>query len=69
MHRFIPALVRRAGGNILSIEVSHRPRQAGQSKYSISNRLWVGMVDLLGMLWLIRRTKNPVTEEVTRYDD
>ena len=69
MHRFIPALVRRAGGNILSIEVSHRPRQAGQSKYSISNRLWVGIVDLLGMLWLIRRTKNPVTEEVTRYDD
>jgi Glycosyltransferases involved in cell wall biogenesis len=69
MHRFIPALVRRAGGNILSVEVSHRPRKAGQSKYNINNRLWVGIIDLLGMLWLIRRAKNPVKEEVTRYDD
>lgn len=69
MHRFIPALVRRAGGAILTIEVSHRPRRAGQSKYSISNRLWVGIVDLLGVLWLVRRAKNPVTEEVTPYDD
>ena len=69
MHRFIPALIRRAGGNILSVEVSHRPRKAGQSKYNISNRLWVGIIDLLGMLWLVRRAKNPVKEEVTRYDD
>jgi len=69
MHRFLPALVRRAGGNILSIEVSHRPRTTGRSKYTLHNRLWVGIIDLLGMLWLIRRAKNPVTKEVSRYDD
>jgi len=69
MHRFIPALIRRAGGNVLTVEVSHRPRQAGKSKYTMHNRLWVGIVDLLGVLWLIRRARNPVTKEVTRYDD
>ena len=69
MHRFIPALIRRSGGNILTVEVTHRPRKAGKSKYSIHNRLWVGIVDMLGVLWLIRRTRNPITKEVTRYDD
>lgn len=69
MHRFLPALVRRSGGNILSIEVSHRPRTAGRSKYTLNNRLWVGIIDVLGMLWLIRRARNPVKEEVARYDD
>ena len=69
MHRFLPELVRRAGGNILSIEVSHRPRQGGESKYTVHNRLWVGIVDLLGVLWLIRRSRNPITKEVFRYDD
>jgi len=69
MRRFIPALVRRAGGNIISVEVSHRPRTAGKSKYTLHNRLWVGIVDLLGVLWLVRRARNPVTKEVTRYDD
>ena len=69
MHRFIPALVRRTDGNIMSVEVSHRPRQAGKSKYTLHNRLWVGIVDLLGVLWLIRRARNPVIKEVIRYDD
>lgn len=69
MHRFIPALVRRAGSNILSVEVSHRPRRTGKSKYTLHNRLRVGIVDLLGVLWLIRRARNPVTKEVIRHDD
>ena len=69
MHRFIPALIRRAGGNILNVEVSHRPRKTGKSKYTLHNRLWVGIVDLLGVLWLVRRARNPITKEVTRYDD
>ena len=55
MHRFLPALVRRAGGVSLSVEVNHRPRLHGQSKYGIGNRLWVGIVDLLGVMWLQRR--------------
>jgi dolichol-phosphate mannosyltransferase len=41
------------------VEVNHRPRTAGQSKYGIGNRLWVGMVDLLGVKWLCARAKNP----------
>ncbi len=55
MHRFLPALVRRQGGEILLVPVSHRPRLAGRSHYGIGNRLWVGIVDLMGVLWLIRR--------------
>jgi dolichol-phosphate mannosyltransferase len=56
MHRFLPALFRRANGNVLSLEVNHRPRLAGHSKYGINNRLWVGIVDLFGVMWLNRRT-------------
>lgn len=59
MHRFLPALVRREGGTVMSVPVNHRPRLRGQSKYGISNRLWVGMVDLLGVMWLLRRRRLP----------
>ena len=55
MHRFFPALVRRQGGDVVLVEVNHRPRQHGRSHYGIGNRLWVGIVDLLGVLWLKRR--------------
>lgn len=63
MHRFLPALVQRQGGEILSIEVNHRPRLRGQSKYGVHNRLWVGIVDMLGVMWLQRRAKQPVVFE------
>lgn len=63
MHRFLPALVIRQGGQVISVEVNHRQRQHGKSKYGINNRLWVGIVDLFGVMWLIRRGKNPVAEE------
>ena len=56
MHRFLPALVRRAGGSSTSVEVNHRPRLHGQSKYGVANRLWVGIVDLCGLVWLQRRS-------------
>ena len=63
MHRFLPALVRRLGGTVQSIDVQHRPRQRGKSKYGLHNRLWVGIVDLLGVWWLQRRRFRPdVTE-------
>ena len=68
MHRFIPALIKRSGNSIISIEVSHRPRTTGYSKYSINNRLWTGIIDLLGMLWLMRRAKVPEKEEVSYHD-
>jgi dolichol-phosphate mannosyltransferase len=64
MHRFLPALVQRQGGKVLSVEVNHRKRLRGQSKYGIHNRLWVGMIDLLGVRWLQRRGTQPVVSEI-----
>jgi len=55
MHRFLPALVKRDGGEVASVQVNHRPRLHGSSKYGVNNRLWVGIVDLLGVVWLKRR--------------
>ena len=55
MHRFLPALFVRAGGRVISVEVGHRPRTRGRSHYGLFNRLWVGIVDLFGVFWLIRR--------------
>jgi dolichol-phosphate mannosyltransferase len=55
MHRFLPALFRREGVNVVSIPVHHRPRVSGQSKYGVFDRLWVGITDLFGVWWLIRR--------------
>ncbi|MGD8379727.1 MAG: glycosyltransferase family 2 protein [Gammaproteobacteria bacterium] len=65
MHRFMPALVRRTGGCVVSVPVNHRPRERGKSKYGIHNRLWVGIVDLFGVAWLQRRERRPsrVSEE------
>lgn len=65
MHRFLPALVQRAGGKVRSVEVHHRPRLRGTSKYGTWHRLWVGLVDLLGVIWLQRRAKIPDLEELT----
>lgn len=64
MHRFLPALVRRAGGDVISVPVNHRPRASGHSHYGIHNRLWTGIVDLLGVMWLARRAKLPVLTQV-----
>ena len=63
MHRFLPALALRQGGKIVSVPVNHRPRERGRSNYGVLDRLWVGIVDLLGVMWLMRRAKNPVIAE------
>ncbi len=55
MHRFMPTLVRREGGVVLAVPVGHRQRRRGQSKYGILDRLIVGISDLLGVIWLLRR--------------
>jgi len=57
IHRFIPALVRRINGEIVVVEVNHRDRQAGESKYNMLGRLGVGIVDMFGVMWLQRRVK------------
>lgn len=57
MHRFLPALFLRAGARVVSVPVSHRPRERGASKYGLFDRLWVGVVDIFGVMWLRRRFK------------
>ncbi len=66
MHRFLPALARRAGARVVSVEVNHRPRTRGRSKYGLHDRLWAGLVDLAGVMWLMRRSRLPEVEEVGR---
>ena len=65
MHRFLPALFQREGYEVASVPVNHRERSQGTSKYGVHDRLWVGIVDLCGVLWLIRRAapRVPVQEE------
>ena len=55
MHRFMPSLVRRAGGQVLAVPVAHRARGAGASTYTNLNRALVGIVDIIGVIWLIAR--------------
>lgn len=57
MHRFLPALFMRHGAKVISVPVSHRARTRGTSKYGMLNRLWVGIVDIAGVMWLRRRYK------------
>ena len=59
-HRFLPALVKRQGGRVVSVAVNHRPRQRGASNYGTLDRLFVGIADLVGVMWLMRRAKRPV---------
>jgi dolichol-phosphate mannosyltransferase len=63
MHRFMPALFQREGFEVVSVPVNHRERTRGTSKYGLHNRLWVGIVDLFGVMWLIRRASPRVRIE------
>jgi dolichol-phosphate mannosyltransferase len=65
LHRFLPALVRREGFAIAYVDVTDRPRHSGVSNYGFFDRLWIGIMDLAGVWWLIRRKKPTpdVTEE------
>jgi len=65
LHRFLPALMRREGFDIAYVEVVDRPRHSGVSNYGFFDRLWIGIMDLAGVWWLIRRKKpTPVATEV-----
>ena len=57
LHRFLPALIRREGLDIGYVDVVDRPRAHGVSNYGLWDRLWVGILDLAGVWWLIRRKK------------
>jgi dolichol-phosphate mannosyltransferase len=69
LHRFLPALMRREGYEIAYVDVVDRPRRSGVSNYGFFDRLWIGIMDLAGVWWLIRRKKpTPVATEVTSHD-
>ena len=64
MHRFMPSLVTRHGGFVIGADVAHRERLRGTSKYRILDRLLVGISDIFGVMWLLRRAprQGTVTE-------
>jgi glycosyltransferase involved in cell wall biosynthesis len=69
LHRFLPALMRREGYDIAYVDVVDRPRRSGVSNYGFFDRLWIGIMDLAGVWWLIRRKKpTPVATEVTSHE-
>jgi dolichol-phosphate mannosyltransferase len=66
MHRYLPALVAREGWRTLHVDVAHAPRHAGRSNYANLGRALVGIHDLVGVAWLIRRRKKArAIEEAT----
>jgi glycosyltransferase involved in cell wall biosynthesis len=65
LHRFLPALFSRDGHLIGYVDVIDRPRRSGTSNYGLWDRLWIGILDLAGVWWLIRRRKRvPQVSEV-----
>jgi len=65
MHRFLPALIQRHNGRMIVHPVNHRPRTAGVSKYGNLDRALVGILDLVGVWWLIKRTRlNTKAQEI-----
>ena len=64
MHRYLPALMQRAGWRTVSVPVNHRHRTSGVSKYNNLNRALVGIRDLRGMAWLISRSRRTGIEEI-----
>jgi dolichol-phosphate mannosyltransferase len=66
MHRYLPALMQRAGWRTVSVPVHHRARTTGVSKYNNLRRAWVGLADLRGVAWLIRRSRRTAVDEVRR---
>ena len=64
MHRYLPALMQRAGWQTLSLPVNHRARSLGISKYGNLSRAIVGLRDLRGVAWLIRRSHVTKIEEI-----
>ena len=66
MHRYLPALMQRTGWKTQSVPVNHRARGSGVSNYNNLTRALVGIADMRGVAWLIRRAQRPVVEEITR---
>ena len=69
MHRYLPALFKAYGMTVTHLPVSHEDRHAGYSNYTNFQRALVGIVDLFGVMWLIRRAKRVSPEETGWPDD
>lgn len=69
MHRYLPALFGRDGWEVVHVDVGHRPRGGGRSNYSNIQRALVGIVDLFGVAWLIRRRKKSVPHPLDARDE
>ena len=69
MHRYLPALMIRRGGEVVSVEVNHRNRERGISKYGMWDRLSVAARDLLGVMWLTARGSKPKVSVIHRSDE
>jgi dolichol-phosphate mannosyltransferase len=63
MHRFLPTLIKLQGFKVTEVPVNHRPRERGQTKYGINNRLWVGIADTLAVVWMKRRLVWPCVKK------
>jgi dolichol-phosphate mannosyltransferase len=68
MHRFLPTLFKLDGFNLVELAVQHRPRERGVTKYGIHNRLWVGLLDTFGVMWLQARHAGYRAREVQPED-
>ena len=66
LHRYLPALFARDGWEVAHVDVAHAPRHAGRSNYNNLQRGFVGAIDLLGVMWLIRRKKKSRPTEAPR---
>ena len=65
VHRFLPALCQFRGARVVEVPVSHRARRHGASKYGVSNRLWRGIHDLIGVSWLkVRLIRYSIRKDV-----
>lgn len=66
MHRYLPALFARDGWQIAHVDVTHLQRGGGRSHYSNLQRGIVGIFDLMGVAWLLRRRKKARATEIVR---
>ncbi len=61
MHRYMVALMLREGFEVRFVEVNHRPRVHGRSKYGVLDRALAGIYDLFGVRWLQSRYRGTVS--------
>jgi dolichol-phosphate mannosyltransferase len=66
MHRFIPALVKGSGYQLVEIPVNHRSRRFGQTKYGLGNRAVRATIDMFGVRWLLSRRLNYKVQDRAR---